>query len=254
MGGHAEKTPESVTDSPLRGNSLARVIGDGEQSHGGHRCCMINQLEVRKQRCWVLGVGCTTEECLGAEVSEVAQCSLELEKTEFLVGSVIDAVVSQVMILLREKGLQLIRDIPEEIKTLAVYGDQVRVQQVLADFLFNMVRYAPSPQGWVEIQVRPRLKQVSDEITLMHIEFRIVCPGEGLPPDLVQDMFHSSQWVTREGLGLSMCRKILKLMNGEVQYIRESERCYFLIILELPMPRRSSKSFDRVIGIKTRQS
>lgn len=98
--------------------------------------------------------------------------SLELEKGELLVGSVINAVVSQVMILLRERGLQLIRDIPEEIKTLTVYGDQVRIQQVLADFLLNMVRYAPSPDGWVEIQVRPTLKEISDGITLVHIEFR----------------------------------------------------------------------------------
>lgn len=98
--------------------------------------------------------------------------SLELEKGEFFVGGVIDAVVSQVMMLLRERGLQLIRDIPEEIKTLAVYGDQVRVQQVLADFLLNMVRYAPSPDGWVEIQVQPRLKQISGETTMVHIEFR----------------------------------------------------------------------------------
>lgn len=176
------------------------------------------------------------------DLESIDDGSLELEKGEFFVGGVIDAVVSQVMMLLRERGLQLIRDIPEEIKTLAVYGDQVRVQQVLADFLLNMVRYTPSPDGWVEIQVQPRLKQISGETTMVHIEFRIVSPGDGLPPELVQDMFHSSQWVTQEGLGLSMCRKILKLMNGEVQYIRESERCYFLIILELPMPRRVSKS------------
>ncbi|KAE9455112.1 hypothetical protein C3L33_12985, partial [Rhododendron williamsianum] len=176
------------------------------------------------------------------DLESIDDGSLELEKGEFFVGGVIDAVVSQVMMLLRERGVQLIRDIPEEIKTLAVYGDQMRVQQVLADFLLNMVRYAPSPDGWVEIQVQPRLKQISGETTMVRIEFRIVSPGDGLPPELVQDMFHSSRWVTQEGLGLSMCRKILKLMNGEVQYIRESERCYFLIILELPMPRRGSKS------------
>lgn len=93
---------------------------------------------------------------------------------EFLLGSVINAVVSQVMILLRERNLQLIRDIPEEIKSLAVCGDQVRIQQVLADFLLNMVRYAPSPDGWVEIHVRPSLKQISDEITHLHTEFRYV--------------------------------------------------------------------------------
>lgn len=100
--------------------------------------------------------------------------SLELEKGEFLLGSVINAVVSQVMILLRERGLQLIRDIPEEIKILAVSGDQVRIQQVLADFLLNMVRYAPYPDGWVEIQVRPNMRQRLDGIELVRLEFRSV--------------------------------------------------------------------------------
>ncbi|KAK9992095.1 hypothetical protein SO802_027080 [Lithocarpus litseifolius] len=178
------------------------------------------------------------------DLESIEDGSLELEKGEFFLGSVINSVVSQVMMLLREKNLQLIRDIPEEIKSLAVYGDQIRIQQVLADFLLNMVRYAPSPEGWVEIHVRPSLKQISDAHTLVRTEFRMVSPGEGLPPELVQDMFHSSRWLTQEGLGLSMCRKILKLMNGEVQYIRESERSYFLVILELPMPRRGLKSID----------
>lgn len=99
---------------------------------------------------------------------------MELEKEEFLLGSVINVVVSQVMILLRERNLQLIRDIPEEIKSLAVYGDQVRIQQVLADFLLNMVRYAPSPEGWVEIHVHPSLKKTSDGLTLVHTEFRYI--------------------------------------------------------------------------------
>ncbi|XP_019174791.1 PREDICTED: phytochrome B [Ipomoea nil] len=183
---------------------------------------------------------------MDVDLENIEDGSLELEKEDFFLGKVIDAIVSQVMSLLRERGLQLIRDIPEEIKTLAVNGDQVRIQQVLANFLLNMARHAPVPGGWVEIQVRPSLKQVSDGTNVVHTEFRIMCPGEGLPPELVQDMFHSSRWVSQEGLGLSMCRKVLKLMNGEVQYIRESERCYFLIILELPIPRRGSKSI--IIG------
>ncbi|KAG9153209.1 hypothetical protein Leryth_025176 [Lithospermum erythrorhizon] len=168
--------------------------------------------------------------------------SFELEKVEFYLGSVIDAVVSQVMLLLRERNLQLIRDIPEEIKILTVYGDQVRIQQVMADFLLNMVHYAESQEGWVELQLRPSLNQISDNIAIVHIDFRIVCPGQGLPPDLVQDMFNSSRWITQEGLGLSMCRKILKQMNGEVQYVRESERCYFLMTLDLPVPGGLSES------------
>ncbi|XP_051152655.1 phytochrome B-like [Andrographis paniculata] len=169
---------------------------------------------------------------------------VELERAEFVLGGVIDAVVSQVMLSLRERGLQLIRDIPEEVKTLAMYGDQVRIQQVLADFLMSMVRSAPSaPDGWVELRLQPSLKQdcgASGPGTA-HIEFRIACPGEGLAAEVVQEMFQSQRgaggrWGSPEGLGLSMCRKIVRSMRGEVQYIRESERCYFLILLDLPLP------------------
>ncbi|KAL4592414.1 hypothetical protein LXL04_005408 [Taraxacum kok-saghyz] len=162
----------------------------------------------------------------------IQESSLDLEIHEFVLGSVIDVVVSQVLLVLRERCVQLIRDIPEEVKTLTIYGDQARIQQVLTNFLLNMVRHSPAG-GWVEIQVRPSLKQTYDGNNV-HIAFRITALGEGIPPELVQDMFHGSDWSSEEGLGLSMCRKILNIMNGEVQYIRESERCYFFIVLELP--------------------
>ncbi|WJX86273.1 hypothetical protein P8452_68605 [Trifolium repens] len=41
------------------------------------------------------------------------------------------------MLLLSKRNCQLIYDIPEEIKTLTVYGDQLRIQQVLAGFLMT---------------------------------------------------------------------------------------------------------------------
>ncbi|KAI3853917.1 hypothetical protein MKW92_009793 [Papaver armeniacum] len=164
--------------------------------------------------------------------------SFEFDEAEFTLGNLINALVSQVTILLRERGLQLVHDIPEEIKTVAVIGDQIRIQQVLVNFLLSAVQYTPSPGGWVEIQVQSSPKKISDGKELLHLEFRIGCPGEGLPPELVQDMFSSTERLTQEGLALSMSMKILQLMNGEVHYVRGSERCSFVIILELVFPRR----------------
>ncbi|ONM62373.1 phytochrome B-like [Zea mays] len=92
-----------------------------------------------------------------------------------------NAVVSQTMSLLRERDLQLIRDIPDEIKDALAYGDQFRIQQVLADFLLSMAQSAPSENGWVEIQVRPNVKQNYDGIDTELFIFRFACPGEGLP-------------------------------------------------------------------------
>ncbi|PKA48639.1 Phytochrome B [Apostasia shenzhenica] len=173
-------------------------------------------------------------------LEKIENGSLEIDKGDFLLGSVINAVVSQVMINVREKGLQLIRDIPEDAKSISVHGDQIRIQQVLADFLLSMVRCAPSPGGWVEIQIKPCLNRNSDGNDSVLLQFRIGCPGDGLPAEVVQDMFSNSTWMTQEGLGLSICRRILRLMDGGIQYIRESERCYFFMNISLPTTQKSS--------------
>lgn len=73
---------------------------------------------------------------------------------------------------MRDKSLQLIRDIPEEIKEMIVFGDQDRIQQVLAEFLRSIVEHAPAPKGWVEIQVNPTMKHRPDGVEVVRLEFR----------------------------------------------------------------------------------
>lgn len=98
--------------------------------------------------------------------------SMELNVEEFLLGNVLDAVVSQVMMLLKEKKLQLVCEIPEEIKTLPLSGDQIKLQQVLSDFLHNIVHHAPSSDGWIEIKISTGLKMIQDFNEFIHLQFR----------------------------------------------------------------------------------
>ena len=56
--------------------------------------------------------------------------------------------------------------------------------------------------------------------------------GEGLPPQLVRDMFHSSRWTSHEGLGLSACRKIIKLMAGFGQSLMNIDFSAFKIFVD----------------------
>ena len=86
--------------------------------------------------------------------------------------AVMDAVISQGMIISREKGLQLIRETRSEIKSIQLFGDQYRLQQVLADFLTTAVRFTSSSDGWVSINVVPTIKEIKDELHLVHFEFR----------------------------------------------------------------------------------
>lgn len=73
---------------------------------------------------------------------------------------------------------------------------------------------------------------------------RMTHNGEGLPSEVVQDMFEGgNQWTTQEGLGLCMSRKILSRMNGHVRYIREQNKCYFRIDIQL----RTRKERQRIL-------
>ncbi|XP_010414753.1 PREDICTED: phytochrome B-like isoform X3 [Camelina sativa] len=217
-----------VIKNPLSGMRFANSLFEATDLNEDQKQFLETSVSCEKQISRIVG---------DMDLESIEDGSFELKGAEFFLGSVINAIVSQAMFLLRDRGLQLIRDIPEEIKSVAVYGDQIRIQQLLSEFLLSIIRYAPS-QEWVEIHLSQVSKQMANGFATIRTEYRMACPGEGLPPELVRDMFHSSRWTSPEGLGLSVCQKILKLMNGEVQYIRESERSYFLIILELPDPRK----------------
>lgn len=82
----------------------------------------------------------------------------------------INVVISQVTLLLKGRDVQLIHNIPEEIRRLIVYGDEARVQQVLTTFLSSMVNHVQ--EGWVDFQLQPIMQQISGDTTNLPFEFR----------------------------------------------------------------------------------
>ncbi|KAE8671814.1 Phytochrome E [Hibiscus syriacus] len=104
----------------------------------------------------------------------------------------------QVMIMLKERNLQLLHETPKEIKTLSLYGDRIRLQLVISNFLHNVVHYAP-PNGWAELKISPGLKLIRDGNEFVRLQFRMTHPGKGLPSSLVEEMFKDENGGMRQG-------------------------------------------------------
>jgi len=68
-----------------------------------------------------------------------------------------------------------------------------------------------------------------------NFDFRITHPAPGIPEKLIFEMFNHGQDMSREGLGLYISQKLVKIMNGSVQYLREEERSSFIILVEFPL-------------------
>ncbi|CAF1967900.1 hypothetical protein YC2023_083032 [Brassica napus] len=135
---------------------------------------------------------------------------LQLETEKFQLESVLDTIISQVMIMLSERKSQLRVEVAPEIKTLPLYGDRVKLQLILADLLRNIVNHA-------HFQI----------VGMIH-------PGKRIPSEILSDMFETRDgWVTPDGLGLKLSWKLLEQMNGSVSYVREDERCFFQVDLQV---------------------
>ncbi|MFM9880103.1 MAG: response regulator [Burkholderiaceae bacterium] len=123
----------------------------------------------------------------------------------------------------REKGIELIIDIPEP-KTggvpQAILGDVTRLRQVLINLINNAVKF--TEKGEVAIHARMRAPQGGAAYPL--IEFRVSDTGIGIPPERAGALFQAFTQVdastTRKyggtGLGLAICKRLVELMGGEI--------------------------------------
>ncbi|KAK3030380.1 hypothetical protein RJ639_038908 [Escallonia herrerae] len=157
---------------------------------------------------------------------------MDMEMMEFTLHEVLVASISQVMIKSTGKGIQIVNDIEEDIMTETLYGDSVRLQQVLADFLVICVNFTPNG-GHLGLAASLTKDDLGQSVQLVHLEFRITHAGGGVPEELLSQMFGSNADASEEGISLHVSRKLVKLMNGDVQYLREAGKSTFIISVEL---------------------
>lgn len=175
------------------------------------------------------------------DVGSIEECFLDMSTRKFNLGASLEAVMNQVMILSRERGVQVVFDSPGEVSSMYLYGDTLRLQQVLSDFLATALLFTPTFQeSSVVFRIVPRKKRIGSDIHVVRIEFRITHPAPGIPEELIQEMFYDRQKISKEGLVLHLSLKLVKMMNGTVQYLREAEKSSFIILVEFPLVHRSS--------------
>lgn len=98
---------------------------------------------------------------------------MEARNAEFNLGIALEAVMSQVMPSSQESQVQLIQNLPADLSSMYVYGDNLRLQQVLSDFLTVAVRFTPAFSGSsVMFMVNPSKESLGTKMQFLHVEFR----------------------------------------------------------------------------------
>jgi PAS domain S-box-containing protein len=171
------------------------------------------------------------------DFSKIEAGKLFLEQVGFNLGELLERVVHPHRVKAAEKGTSLTwrtdDDLPE-----VLYGDPVRLQQVLNNLIHNAVKFTDN--GEVDVLVR----KVRENQDWLMLEFRVADTGIGIAPHEMSALFKIFSQVdgsiTRRyggtGLGLAISKKLVELMEGQIWVESEKGRgsqFYFRVTLKL---------------------
>lgn len=153
------------------------------------------------------------------DFSKIEAGKMQLEYTPLFLEETIAQVADAVNVKLRKKKeVELITIIDPNIPPVMI-GDSLRLRQVLLNLADNAAKFTESG----EITLEAKLKQ-RDTARLL-VEFSIKDSGIGMSEDQLSRIFSPFQQAdistTRKfggtGLGLTICRSIIELMNGNLK-------------------------------------
>ena len=90
---------------------------------------------------------------------------------EFTLQEVLFDSISKVMMIRNIKCIRILNELADEIMSETLYGDSLRLQQVLADFLLVSVHFVPNG-GQLGISGSLTKDYLGVSIQLVHLELR----------------------------------------------------------------------------------
>jgi len=152
------------------------------------------------------------------DLSKIEADRVELESIPFNPIEVIERVVRMLSIKIYEKNLELICKIDPGIPD-HVIGDPTRFRQIILNVLSNAYKFTENG----EIQIEAHLEDTTEQKVIL--QFVISDTGIGIPKNKLNQLFQSFQQAEAStsrkyggtGLGLTITRKLLDLMKGDIR-------------------------------------
>ncbi|HEX3379490.1 MAG TPA: transporter substrate-binding domain-containing protein [Paraburkholderia sp.] len=156
------------------------------------------------------------------DYSKIEAGRLTLEAEPIDLRELVDNAVGLLAGRAHEKGLKVRVDIAAGVAA-TLRGDSVRLRQILFNLLGNAIKFTPKGEVGVNVAV------VEDCADAQTLDLTVQDTGIGIAPDVQARLFEpfvqAESSTTRRfggtGLGLTICRKLIDLMNGTLTLCSE---------------------------------
>lgn len=150
------------------------------------------------------------------DISKIEANKLEIVDTEYSFNAVLEELVSLTKARLGDKPLEF-RCVFDPSIPPYLYGDKVRVKQVILNLLTNAVKY--TKEGWIEFKVSSIQK---DGVCRLIIS--VEDSGIGIKQESIDKLFtkferldiEKNNTIEGTGLGLAITKKLLEMMGGQI--------------------------------------
>ena len=157
------------------------------------------------------------------DISKIEEGKIELEREPFSINSLVDNLHALMQFKAEEKGLELVKNIPEN--NLMVIGDEIRLRQILINLIGNAIKFTEKGM------VTTRIESTQIQNTL-NVHFTVADTGIGIDADRIDQIFDSFQQAYSDtsrkfggtGLGLSISKRLVELHNGKIWVESEKGR------------------------------
>ena len=156
------------------------------------------------------------------DFSKIEAGKMEIAESDYKLSSVLNDVTNMIVFKARQKDLKFNVKVDETLPD-GLYGDEVRVRQVVTNILNNAVKY--THEGSVSLTVSG--EKIYDKVGRGHINlvFKISDTGIGIKPEDLPKLFKKfervdlvkNNTVEGTGLGLSITQNLLELMKGSIE-------------------------------------
>lgn len=151
------------------------------------------------------------------DFSKIESGKMEIVPVEYDFSSMIHDVVNMIMMRAKDKGLKMNLSVDSSLP-FKVYGDEVRIRQVLTNLLTNAVKY--TKEGSMGLRV---LGERDGENIILH--FTVEDTGIGIKPEDIEKLFvrferieeNRNRNIEGTGLGMSITMQLLRLMDSELK-------------------------------------
>jgi signal transduction histidine kinase/FixJ family two-component response regulator/HAMP domain-containing protein len=154
------------------------------------------------------------------DISKIESGKIQLSPVECDLSSVINDSINANLMRIGDKPIQLSVIVDENIPQ-KLFADDLRLRQIFNNLLSNAVKFSKS--GTITFSVTSELKKIRSE-TFCIINCYVRDMGMGISEEYLPKLFEDYQAVNMiahrntegAGLGLAICRELIKMMDGEI--------------------------------------